>query len=195
MARKLDLLGEKFFRLLVIEKAPPIGTKKRTAWICKCDCGSIKVVKTEDLRTGNTKSCGCWNNEQRSNRAEKMYEKNRIYSPLMASAKSVHKNSYSDMPFEDFYELCKLDCYYCGAKPENKSNVFLRDKKSHPKSIENGTFVYNGLDRVDNSLPHSKENCVPCCKYCNFSKRERSIDEFYNWIDKVYFLKKSRLEM
>ena len=51
---------------------------------------------------------------------------------------------------------------------------------------QNGDFIYNGLDRIDNSKNHSKENCVACCKYCNYAKRERSFSEFKEWINRVY---------
>ncbi len=28
-------------------------------WICKCDCGNYTTVSGKDLRSGNTRSCGC----------------------------------------------------------------------------------------------------------------------------------------
>ena len=33
-------------------------------WNCLCDCGNEIVVSTGDLRSGHTKSCGCWKTEQ-----------------------------------------------------------------------------------------------------------------------------------
>ena len=54
---KLNLLGQKFGMLTVIEEHPKI--KNRTAWLCKCECGNQKAVITKSLRNGNTKSCGC----------------------------------------------------------------------------------------------------------------------------------------
>jgi len=55
--KKLDLAGQKFGKLTVLAPAENIG--KRTAWLCRCDCGQKKVVKTYHLRSGRVTSCGC----------------------------------------------------------------------------------------------------------------------------------------
>lgn len=48
-------------RLVALERA---GSKQgKAAWLCKCDCGSSAVVIGDSLRTGNTKSCGCYQRE------------------------------------------------------------------------------------------------------------------------------------
>lgn len=57
-----DLTGEIFGRLHVLHRANDkyIGNNtKRIMWHCVCDCGNELDVYTGDLRTGNTKSCGC----------------------------------------------------------------------------------------------------------------------------------------
>ena len=54
--KKLNLTGQRFGRLTVIEPAPNMG--KRTAWRCRCDCGRETVVTTGRLRSGKTASCG-----------------------------------------------------------------------------------------------------------------------------------------
>ena len=180
--KKLDLTGQKYYRLIVLESAPAVNG--RSAWKCKCDCGIIKIVKTDDLRSGDTKSCGCWNNEQRSLRAENMYSKCIKYTPIEASAKRVWRSNYEEMSFEDFYSISQQPCHYCGENPSNIQNS--ADKKSSENMKKNGYFTYNGLDRIDSTKPHSKENCVACCKYCNYAKRERTVEEFKAWLIKTY---------
>jgi hypothetical protein len=180
--KKLNLIGQKFNKLKVLDVAQSIGN--RTAWKCQCDCGTIKNIKTEELRTGGTKSCGCWNQEQRSNRAENMYSKCIKYSPKEASARKVWRANYNEMSFDDFYLLSQQQCNYCGEMPSNVQNT--ADQRSSEKMKKEGNFKYNGLDRLDNSKPHSKENCVACCKYCNYAKRERSVEEFKTWLSKTY---------
>ena len=58
----IDLVGQKFNRLLVIEK-----TAQRKAssvvWKCLCDCGNFCFVTSCDLRLGRVKSCGCLKKE------------------------------------------------------------------------------------------------------------------------------------
>lgn len=55
--RKLDLSGQRFGKLTVLEPAENIGS--RTAWRCRCDCGRETVVTTLRLRDGRRTSCGC----------------------------------------------------------------------------------------------------------------------------------------
>ena len=62
MGTKLNLINQKFDRLLVIDTAP--NKNGRTAWVCKCDCGNELIVTTHSLRNGNTKSCGCLHKEK-----------------------------------------------------------------------------------------------------------------------------------
>lgn len=55
--KKLDLTGQRFGKLTVLEPAENIGS--RTAWLCRCDCGQETVAKTQRLRNGRQTSCGC----------------------------------------------------------------------------------------------------------------------------------------
>lgn len=61
MGRFIDLTGERFGRLVVLERAESRGPKgrRKTWWNCKCDCGNEVEVPTARLRNGQTKSCGC----------------------------------------------------------------------------------------------------------------------------------------
>ena len=55
--KRLDLTGQRFGLLTVVERVESIGN--RTAWRCRCDCGGERIVKTIHLREGKVKSCGC----------------------------------------------------------------------------------------------------------------------------------------
>lgn len=55
--KKLNLLGQRYGRLVVVGSHENIGV--RTAWECICDCGNRVVVTTCDLRSSHTASCGC----------------------------------------------------------------------------------------------------------------------------------------
>ena len=60
--KRIDLCEEKFGLLTVIEKDEPYvrpSGKKISTWVCKCNCGNQVTVRTEYLRSGHTKSCGC----------------------------------------------------------------------------------------------------------------------------------------
>ena len=57
-----DLRGQKFTKLTPIYRTE--NQKKRTMWVCRCDCGNIIAVRADLLQDGNTKGCGCLHNEQ-----------------------------------------------------------------------------------------------------------------------------------
>lgn len=63
MAKVKDLTGKKFGRLTVIKRVEDhitSGGHPQPQWLCKCDCGTEKIVLGLRLRSGTTKSCGCY---------------------------------------------------------------------------------------------------------------------------------------
>lgn len=64
--KKIDLTGQRFGRLVVIEPAPKQG--KRSMWKCRCDCGATTIAALGDLRSGHTTSCGCYAREATAER-------------------------------------------------------------------------------------------------------------------------------
>lgn len=53
-----NLVGQKFNRLLVLEKTD-MRVDEKVIWKCQCDCGNIAYVSTKHLQSGEVKSCGC----------------------------------------------------------------------------------------------------------------------------------------
>lgn len=61
MPKIIDITGQSFGRLTVIEHA---GSRDRKAlWRCHCSCGQETIVIGKLLRSGHTKSCGCWRSD------------------------------------------------------------------------------------------------------------------------------------
>jgi hypothetical protein len=58
MGTLIDLVGRRFGRLAVLSRSNPLRSYG-TWWVCKCDCGNEKVVNGSQLKSGNTRSCGC----------------------------------------------------------------------------------------------------------------------------------------
>lgn len=60
--KAIDLTGQKFGRLTVLNKAQskkfPCG-QAMSQYLCECDCGQQIVVLVSNLKSGHTKSCGC----------------------------------------------------------------------------------------------------------------------------------------
>lgn len=110
---------------------------------------------------------------------------NRRYHPIVSSARHVWKGAYDDgLDFDTFYNLSQQDCYYCGIGPSNSYKI-SRDRRISQYQMDNGIFIYNGLDRVDSSKGHTPDNVVPCCWDCNRMKGTLSLSDFISHIEMI----------
>lgn len=62
MSVLIDLVGQRFGRLIVLSRDPE-GTGRKVRWNCRCDCGVLTSVSGNNLRAGKTQSCGCLQRE------------------------------------------------------------------------------------------------------------------------------------
>ncbi len=60
-AKRLDLTGQEFGRLTVVE--PAEDTDGCAMWRCRCECGNEIAVRGDYLRSGHVMSCGCMRRE------------------------------------------------------------------------------------------------------------------------------------
>jgi hypothetical protein len=144
----VDLSGQKFGRLTVLRfiRAQRKGKGSGTFWLCKCDCGSKKEVRSNNLRRGIAKSCGCLNKElfiKRSTQHGKTGTRtHRIWAGMKLRC---------DTP------TCNIFQFY-GAKGISYDSrwkefeAFYDDMGECPSSK-------HSLDRIDGSKHYSKENC------------------------------------
>ena len=66
MSSVKDKTGMRFGRLTVISRAGDrfANGKRLIMWLCKCDCGNYKVIRSGNLKKGSsTRSCGCYKRE------------------------------------------------------------------------------------------------------------------------------------
>lgn len=188
MSKPIDLTGQKFGKLMVLEEA---YRKKNVYWKCLCECGTETIVRGADLRNGHTISCSCGKIDGAIKTAKKLLSSD----PRITSARNVF-NGYKDgnLTFEQFLKKSQQDCYYCG-NSANKSNVYNRYKHRTNTVLLNmasGDFYYNGLDRLDNCKPHDVDNVVSCCKFCNSAKLQKTSAEFDVWIEQAYKMLQKR---
>lgn len=69
--RRADLNGMKFGRWLVTGLAGSVRSPSNELalkWVCKCECGQVREVSTNALRSGHSRSCGCFKDECAGNR-------------------------------------------------------------------------------------------------------------------------------
>jgi hypothetical protein len=57
MGALLDLTGQRFGRLLVVERGENRG--RHVMWRCQCACATERIVRAGHLRSGATQGCGC----------------------------------------------------------------------------------------------------------------------------------------
>lgn len=153
MSRVADRTGQRFGKLVALEPVKIEG-KNRTYWKCLCDCGNTTVTFTGNLPRGMTTSCGCSKRLIGEIFKKRPYES--IYGILVREAKEGLVHTLS---FEQFLEFTNIsECHYCGSPIKwTKHNVGYNGGR------------YN-LDRKNNNLGYSPDNCVVCCVRCNRAK-------------------------
>ena len=108
MSKLIDLKDQVFGRLRVIEKDQTRKTNSGSYWICQCECGKTKSVKSSSLRNGEIISCGCYRQEQLAKAKREQSEKemlNRRFGKLVVQARSERKGNGGEL-----YWICHCDC-------------------------------------------------------------------------------------
>jgi hypothetical protein len=166
-------VGDTWNRLTIISEAGGCGNMRRVK--CRCACGTVKTVNAHAVRLAGTTSCGCYRREQTTNKNKKpptVSAFNSLFLRYRAAAQ--RKRLQFKLTKEQFLVLVSRPCCYCGTSPETVNrSCYGRDYYD--------TCLYTGVDRKDNTLGYTVENSVPCCKWCNYAKGERSFEEFHRW--------------
>ena len=99
------------------------------------------------------------------NRSKKwlMAHVHRRYKSYVNAAKN--KDRQFSLSIEDFTILQSKECFYCG-------------------TISSEECV-NGIDRINNKIGYTLENCVSCCSMCNYMKRGFDVELFLKQIKKI----------
>ena len=175
----IDLTGLQFGRLRVLHFIE--SNKNGTRWMCECSCSKRKIILGQSLTRGMTKSCGCIVKEKCFlNTNYGKYESgigslNALYLRYKYSVSYRRKKLIFDLSIEDFARLTSSPCFYCKTEP---FQIYM------PKG-SNGSYLYNGLDRIDSEKHYTADNVVPCCKICNRAKNDMSQKDFFDWLLKI----------
>lgn len=184
-----ELIGNKFNRLVIVLILDERSSDGHIMAKCLCDCGSEPIVRLSFVKNNKTMSCGCLNKELSVPNLKKAQAIQFSREPKLGSAQKVYRDRYADgdLSFEEFFNCSQQKCWYCGCDPHTVYNSYLyKGAKFSIERIRDGYFTYNGLDRIDSSLGHTKNNTVTCCSTCNKAKLNQSLQEFLEWIKKVY---------
>lgn len=145
MPKTIDITGQTFGRLTAIE---PAGVRdRRTLWRCRCSCGNDAVVIGKLLRSGHTKSCGCWRSDnwfiQKETHGESHTRLHRIWRGM--------KTRCGNPKCEAFPRYGGRGIRVC---PEWQSFEPFRDWAS-----ANGYSHDLTIDRIDNDGHYEPGNC------------------------------------
>lgn len=143
MPNIIDLTGQRFGRLTVVRFQG--RQNEQTFWLCQCDCGKTTKTSTSRLRSGQTKSCGCYNlemsrvkNTKHGQSKSRLY---RIWRDMIGRCRSKKNKRYGGRGIKvcDEWEN-SFESFACWA-------------------IQNGYSDELTIDRKDNNKNYSPDNC------------------------------------
>lgn len=156
MGKFRDLTGMRFGRLIVIERAEDHIRKdghKRTRWLCKCDCGNVCTVNADNLTRGMQISCGCHRKEalKKSTTTHGMAD-SRLYYVWYSMRKRCTNSNVKAFPQYGGRGITVCDEW------ENDFKAFYdwAIKNGYDENAKKGVCE---IDRIDNNLGYSPENC------------------------------------
>lgn len=82
---------------------------------------------------------------------------------LSYKVSAIKRKILWELTFIEFESFWQVPCYYCGSAIDTI-----------------------GIDRKDNKLGYSINNCVSCCSKCNRMKMNLTINQFYSQINKIW---------
>ena len=139
------MIGSRYGRWTVLSEHPTRQNRKRM-FLCRCDCGTVSVVASGNLKSGISKSCGCYGRE-RTHEAKFMHGRNssdrtyRIWSAMRARCNDKSHVNYPRYGGRGI-KVCER---------WNDFRVFLLDMGEAPLGLS--------IDRIDNNCDYEPENC------------------------------------
>ena len=154
-------------------------------------CGAVPKpihgIDRVDSRLGydldNVAPCCKWCNWSKG---ETDYDKFMVRLDVIAGLKEQEENVIDAQPLRDMITnylavyrlLCKKNNRAWPLTDDQASKMFLsvcHYCRWRPSPL-------NGIDRVDNNKGYELDNIVPCCQWCNRAKKNRSVDEFRQYL-------------
>lgn len=168
-----DLTGQVFGRWIALS-CEGSGQRGYSRWLCRCDCGVEKVVRSSDLHgQKGSKSCGCLKiDSARRGTLPGEAGFNSYFNNVKRNAKQ--RGITFELDKEYVRALCQKPCYQCGTE------LSMTTGKGH------AAFRHNGIDRLDSDLGYVVGNCVACCDICNEMKMDRTLQEHLAKVEKIY---------
>lgn len=171
----IDLKGQKFGKLTVLERVESDKNGK-ARWLCQCECGNTKIIKSANLRNGDTKSCGCLQREEASFRKKIILNPGDQFYYWTVLEEAENKTKDGRIKW-------KCQCI-CGTIAE-VSGKDLRNGKSKSCGCikSHGEFIIASLLK-NNNISFEKEKTFDSCRF----KDTNTLAKFDFYVDNQYII-------
>lgn len=159
MGKIIDLTGQRFGRLTVVERAKNRNRSKDAYWLCCCDCGQETVVCGKSLRVELTKSCGCLNREKNKSHGGSESRLYRIWVGMKARCNNSKCHSFPRYGGRGIAVCTEWERDFSAFQEWAKANGY-RDELT--------------LDRIDNDKGYCPENCRWVPMYIQVNNRSNN---------------------
>ena len=161
---RIDLTGQRFGKLLVIGEKGRIN--EQVAWECQCDCGNTTVVRSSDLRSGDTKSCGCLRKELHTKHGQNTRKRGETltYQCWKAMIGRCYRPNNTSFPYYGGRGIKVCKSWW-------KFRNFYRDMGDKPKGLT--------LERINGDGDYEPSNCK-WASYQEQNQNKRNV-KGYSW--------------
>jgi hypothetical protein len=184
MPKKIDLVNQRFGRLLVLERTSS-SRSQSVLWRCLCDCGNEHLASTRHLnRNGRTgkfvvRSCGCL--QTRSGKENPNWRGSGEISGHWWAAKVVHSAKGNKMRRQIPLEITKEYAWQL-FKAQGGCCYFTGQEL---RICNNSSANTASLDRIDNELGYIEGNVRWVHKHINIMKNRYTDSYFVDLCRKV----------
>lgn len=166
MRIKIDLVGNRYGRLLVLSDTGRRYKNGDIYWLCKCDCGNEVEINGNNIKSGRTISCGCYNKEIITNRNFKHGHntRNKTSSEYIAWCNMVARcENHNDARYDTYGARGIIVCEewrkdfssflkHIGLKPSKKYSIDRINNNGNyePGNVRWGTDEQQFRNKTDN---------------------------------------------
>lgn len=178
MARGKDLIGIKFGKLTPIKLLEERRGNYRY-WLCNCDCGNTKEIRSSHLLKGYSKSCGCsWHYKNKNHSNWQGYEDIPLdfFNNIKRGAES--RKIEFNITIEYLWSVFLKQEKKCALSGIDLLFADTRKNKNNKKNVS--------IDRIDSNKGYIEGNVQWVHKTINIMKNKLSDEEFISFCNHVY---------